>query len=74
MVATQLCGKAIEEAKNAAAAAAAAAAAVVQEDNKEKEKKWVLFELNAYFMCVFTAFEMFAMKEIIKVKKKIILF
>jgi len=29
MVATQLCGKAIEEAKNAAAAAAAAAAAVV---------------------------------------------
>lgn len=38
MVATQLCGKAIEDAKNAAAAAAAAA--VVQEENKEKEKKW----------------------------------
>lgn len=37
MVATQLCGKAIEEAKNVAAAAAAAAA--VQEENKGQEKK-----------------------------------
>ncbi|EAS02775.3 dynein light chain roadblock-type 2 protein (macronuclear) [Tetrahymena thermophila SB210] len=37
MLAIQLCGKAIEEAKKAAAAAAAAA--VVQEENKEKEKK-----------------------------------
>lgn len=55
MVATQLCGKAIEEAKNAAAAAAAAAAAVVQEDNKEKEKKWVIFWIEClFYVCIYS--------------------